>query len=145
MKRQIVIDGGGFALPQMRTPQLTSKPIHASTCPPSGGNELLCAPDCLSSTTKRDHGTIRKNPQVNDSDRASEKNQAGDRTPLLPGKPSPSKIKSPVACYQREVAIPKHRPHPLRHHAREANSRDPVESSRAPNHAATPLRDPSRS
>src|ERR1700739_1933086 len=63
----------------MRTLQLTSKPTHASTCRPSGGNELLCAPDCLSSTTKLDLGTIRKHPQVMDSDRASEISQAGDR------------------------------------------------------------------
>src|SRR5579862_8524908 len=52
----------------MRTPQLTSMPIHASTCRPSGGNELLCAPDCLSSTTKRGQVTIRKHPQVMDLD-----------------------------------------------------------------------------
>src|SRR5579864_1554917 len=75
-----------------------------------------------------------------DLDRPSETNQAGGRIEPLSclANRFPKKIKSPVACSQREVAIPKHRPHPWCHHAREANWRDPVESSRAPNHAATP-------
>ena len=44
-----------------------------------------------------------------------------DRTLYCLANRFPQKIKSLVACSQREVAIPMHRPHPWHHHAREAN------------------------
>jgi hypothetical protein len=67
----------------MRTPQLTSKPIHANTCRPSGVMNCCAQPTVYpvpQNATKEQSVNV---PQVMDLDGAPETNQAGDRIELL--------------------------------------------------------------